>query len=160
MSSISFTEHRTLPEDTSELSVCLYEKSEEAVKSGVTDFYFGGAYGWDQFSFLVVLKLREKYPNIRLNLVLPCSNAEQTAKWKKKDKANFYRILSLADSVEYTSEHHFKGCMKLRNVSLVEYADICFCYFDPKRQRSGTAQTVRMAQKKGISIFNFWNLDK
>ncbi len=160
MSSISFTGHRTLPEDTSELSEYLYEKSEEAIISGVTGFYFGGAYGWDQFSFLVVLKLREKYPHIRLNLVLPCSNAEQTANWKEKNKAEFYRILSLADSVEYTSEHYFNGCMKLRNARLVEYADICFCYFDPKRQRSGTAQTVRMAQKKGIPIFNFWNLDK
>lgn len=160
MPSISFTGHRNLPEDTSELSEYLYEKSEETIKSGVTDFYFGGAYGWDQFSFFVALKLREKYPNIMLNLVLPCSNAEQTAKWKENDKAGFYRILSLADSVEYTSEHYFNGCMKLRNARLVKYADICFCYLDPKRQRSGTAQTVRMAQKKGIPIFNFWNKDK
>ena len=160
MSSISFTGHRTLPRDTSELSEYLYEKSEEAIISGVTDLYFGGAYGWDQFSFLVALKLRDKYLNIRLNLILPCSNDEQTANWKEKDKVNFYRILSLADSVEYTSEHYFKGCMKLRNVRLVEYADICFCYLDPKRNRSGTAQTVRMAQKKGIPIFNFWSEDK
>ena len=160
MPSISFTGHRTLPEDTSKLSEYLYEKSEEAIKSGVTDLYFGGAYGWDQFSFLVVLKLREKYPHIRLNLILPCSNNEQTENWSEKDKAEFRRILSLADSLEYTSEHYFNGCMKLRNARLVEYADICFCYLDPKRQRSGTAQTVRMAQKKGIPIFNFWNKDK
>ena len=89
MSSISFTGHRTLPEDTSELSECLYKKSEEAIISGMTDFYFGGAYGWDQFSFLVALKLRDKYPHIRLNLILPCSNAEQTANWKEKIKRNF-----------------------------------------------------------------------
>ena len=82
MSTISFTGHRNLPEDTNELSQSLYKKIEEAVKSGVTDFYFGGAYGWDLFSFLVVLKLCEKYPQIRLNLVLPCSNAEQTTNWK------------------------------------------------------------------------------
>ena len=160
MSSISFTGHRTLPKDTNELSQNLYKKLEEAIISGVTNFYFGGAYGWDQFSFLVMLKLREKYPHIRLNLVLPCSNAEQTANWKEKDKAEFYLILSLADSVEYTSDHYFKGCMKLRNASLVERADCCFCYLNSKRNRSGTAQTVRMAQKKGIPIFNFWNLDK
>ena len=160
MPSISFTGHRTLSKDTKELSQNLYKRTEEAIKSGVTDFYFGGAYGWDQFSFLVVLKLREKYPHIRLNLVLPCSNNEQTENWSEKDKVEFYRILSLADSVEYTSEHYFNGCMKLRNARLVEYADICFCYFDPKRQRSGTAQTVRMAQKKSIPIFNFWSEDK
>ena len=149
-----------MPEDTKELSQNLYKKLEESIISGVTDFYFGGAYGWDKFSFLVVLKLREKYLNIRLNLVLPCSNAEQTAKWSEKDKAEFYRILSLSDSVKYTSEHYFNGCMKLRNARLVKYADRCFCYFEPKRKRSGTAQTVRMAQKKGIPIFNFWDLDK
>ena len=160
MSSVSFTGHRILPENKSELSTCLYEKSEEAIISGVTNFYFGGAYGWDQFSFLVMLKLREKYPQISLNLVLPCSNEDQTANWKEKDKAEFYRILSLADKIEYTSDHYFKNCMKMRNARLVEYADRCLCYLNPKRQRNGTAQTVRMAQNKDIPIFNFWNIDK
>ena len=75
-----------------------------------------------------------------------------------KGKVEFYCILSLADKIEYTSEHYFKGCMKLRNARLVEYADICFCYLNFKRQISGTAQTVRMAQKRTYpySIFGTW----
>lgn len=158
MSSISFTGHRKISEDTAILSKRLYERLEEEIQNGVTDFYTGGAVGFDSESAAVVLKLREVYPNIKLHLILPCSNEEQTEKWSEEEKVEFYRILKLADSVEYTSEHYYNGCMKKRNARLVELADCCFCYWDG-RQRSGTGQTVRMAQKKNISIINFCELD-
>ena len=107
-----------------------------------------------------VLKLREVYPQVELHLILPCSNEEQTAKWTEEQKTEFYRILDFADSVEYTSERYYNGCMKVRNARLVELADFCFCFWDMSRQRSGTAQTVRMAQRKKIMIVNFFRSDR
>ena len=155
MSSISFTGHRKLSEDTAVLSQRLYKKLEEEINKGITDFNAGGAIGFDCISAAVVLKLRDVYPHIKLNLILPCSNKEQIEKWTDNEKTEFYRILKLADSVEYTSEHYYDGCMKKRNARLVELADCCFCYWDG-RQRSGTGQTVRMAQRKHILIVNFF----
>ncbi len=155
MKSICFTGHRKLSE-TETLSKRLYQSLEEAVKNGVSDFYAGGAVGFDTVSSALVLKLREVYPHIKLHLILPCPNEEQTENWSEEEKAEFYRILGLADGVEYTSEHFYKGCMKVRNARLVELADGCFCYWNPDRQRSGTAQTVRMAQKRKIMIVNFF----
>lgn len=157
MRSISFTGHRKLFGDSTSLSQSLYNRLEEEIHNGATDFNAGGAVGFDCISAAVVLKLREVYPHIKLHLILPCSNEEQTEKWSEKEKSEFYRILKLADSVEYTSEHFYKGCMKVRNARLVEIANCCFCYWDG-RQRSGTGQTVRMAQKKKIKIVNFFVL--
>lgn len=155
MKSISFTGHRKLSENTEILSKRLYKRLKEEILNGATDFNIGGAVGFDCLSATVVLKLREDYPHIKLNLILPCSNEEQTANWSEEEKAEFYRILKLADSVEYTSEHYYNGCMKKRNARLVELADCCLCYWDG-RQRSGTGQTVRMATKKNITVVNVY----
>lgn len=155
--SACFTGHRIFTGDTTNLETRLYDILERAIiKMTVADFYTGGAVGWDELAVRTVLKLREVYPHIELHLILPCSNEEQTAKWSTEQKTEFYRILGLADSVEYTSEHYYKDCMKVRNARLVELADFCFCFWDTNRQKSGTAQTVRMAQRKKIMIVNFF----
>lgn len=157
MKSACFTRHRKLSGDMADLAKRLYNLIEEnIISNGLTDFYTGGAVGWDTLAARTVLKLREIYPQIRLHLILPCSNDEQTEKWTEEQKTEFYRILGLADTVEYTSEYYYNGCMKVRNARLLELADCCFCYWNPNRQRSGTAQTVRMAQKKRITVINFF----
>lgn len=157
MGSISFTGHRKLTDDKAVISQRLYKRLEEEIQNGATDFNTGGAAGFDCVSAAVVLKLRNIYPYIKLNLILPCSNGEQTEKWTEEEKTEFYRILSLANTVEYTSEYFYKGCMKVRNARLIELADCCFCYWNTNKQRSGTGQTVRMAIKKKIKIVNVYN---
>ena len=155
MKSISFTGHRKLLGDISELKKTLYQRLEEEIKNEATDFNAGGAVGFDCMVAAIVIKLRDVYPHIKLHLILPCSNEEQTGNWSEDERAEFYRILKLADTTEYTSKHYYDGCMKRRNARLVELADCCFCYWDG-RQRSGTGQTVRMAIKKNIEVVNFY----
>lgn len=156
MKSASFTGHRHLSGDIKSLAEYLYNTLDHHIKyHGLSDFYAGGAMGWDTLAALTVIKLRNIYPHIRLHLILPCSNQEQTLKWSAKNKEIFYKILAQADSVEYTSNHYYNGCMKIRNARLVECADICFCYWNTNNFHSGTAQTVNMARKKHIDIINF-----
>lgn len=117
--SACFTGHRSFTGDTENLDTRLYDILErEIIKKNAADFYTGGAVGWDELSAQTVLKLHEVYPHIKLHLILPCSNEEQTAKWTKEQKTEFFRILDLADTVEYTSEHYYHGCMKVRNTVL------------------------------------------
>lgn len=144
-----FTGHRNLPRDLNVLEKRLYCELEKAIKElSITAFYNGAAVGWDIFSARVVLKLKKFYPQVKLHLILPCSPEEQTAGWSDEQRSDYMKILSAADSVEQTSEHYFDGCMKIRNARLVELADCCFCYYNSSKKRSGTGQTVRMAQKK------------
>ena len=156
--SVCFTGHRTIAENIETLSARLYALLERLVtEQKIMDFYTGGAVGWDALAALTVLKLRESYPEVKLHLVLPCPFEEQSAKWNEAQKQEHKRIASLADTKEFTSEHLGKTAMKIRNARLVELAsDYCICYWNPKHYRSGTGQTVRMAQKKGIEVINLF----
>ncbi|MGN0612852.1 MAG: SLOG family protein [Porcipelethomonas sp.] len=158
MKSACFTGHRILSGNITALDERLYNILERGINNlGLTDFYAGGAIGWDTLSAQTVLKLREIYPFIKLHLILPCSNEEQTIKWTQIQKDDFQIILSLADTVEYTAHHYYNGCMKVRNARLVECAtDCCFCFWNPVNKYSRTAQTVRMAHQKKIMIVNFY----
>lgn len=158
--SVCFTGHRTIAEDKETLSARLYVLLERLVtEKKVTDFYTGGAVGWDALAALTVLKLRESYPEVKLHLVLPCPFEEQSAKWNEAQKEEHKCIASLADTKEFTSEHLDKNAMRIRNARLVELAsDYCICYWNPKHYRSGTGQTVRMAQKKGIEVINLFEM--
>lgn len=157
--SVCFTGHRTIAEDKETLSARLYVLLERLVtEKKVTDFYTGGAVGWDALAALTVLKLRESYPEVKLHLVLPCPFEEQSAKWNEAQKEEHKCIASLADTKEFTSEHLDKNAMRIRNARLVELAsDYCICYWNPKHYRSGTGQTVRMAQKKDIEVINLFD---
>ena len=158
--SACFTGHRTIKADISTFSTLLSSVIERLITDkGVTDFYAGGAYGFDAVSAFSVLHLKENYPEVKLHLILPCSKEEQSRKWTAEQKAELEKLLGLADSVEYVSDRYYNGCMKARNARLVELAsDYCICYWNPKNFRSGTGQTVRMAQKKGIEVINLFEM--
>lgn len=157
MMSICFTGHREINDDINVLSQRLYQKLESAVMYGIYDFYCGGAIGWDTLAALTVIKLRKKYPHIKLHLVLPCPPDEQSHGWTKHQRSILYKTISAADTVEQVCPHYSCDCMKKRNARLLEHADFCLCYFDPDNYKSGTGQTVRMAHRKSIKLFNFWN---
>lgn len=151
--SVCFTGHRQVPFSI-ELNTRLRKTLVELIEDGAVDFYAGGAQGWDMLCARVVLALRVKYPGIRLHLVLPCPAEEQSRRWNSADQRLFNDIIRQADSVEVLSPHYYDGCMRRRNLRLVEKADCCVCYYSPARYASGTGQTVRLAEKKGINIIN------
>lgn len=153
-----FTGHRVLSENPKQLFGRLYAVLEKVVREkGITDFYAGGAVGFDMIAEKCVLRLRDAgNTDVKLHLVLPCSNEEQTRSWNAEQKYEFRCILQRADSVEYTSQMHTLDCMGRRNARLVEHASgLCICYYDIRR-KTGTAQTVSLAKKKGLEIINLF----
>ena len=125
-------------------------------EKGVTEYYGGGAIGWDMLCERIILMLKQKYPFIHLHLFLPCPPENQTEFWIKEDKDLYYKILAVADSVKVISPKYYKGCMKKRNEELVNEAEYCVCYYNEKRKVNGTGQTVRIAERKGIEIINLF----
>lgn len=153
MKSVCFTGHRNVKE-TAELKEHLLEQLVKLIGEGADVFYAGGAVGWDMLCERTVIELREKYPHIKLHLVLPCPAEEQTAKWNENDKREFMELLSAADMVEVCSKHYYDGCMRVRNKRLIDLADICVCCYNESNKRSGTGQTARMAERRHICIIN------
>lgn len=157
MNTVFFTGHRDYTFNFEESNRAVRLIAELVVKNEVLDFYAGGAQGWDMRFENMVLNIRDTFfSDVKLHLVLPCPPDEQTANWDIDDKDEYQRILEAADSVEIVSPHYDKSCMKKRNQRLAELGDVCVCYYNEKRTRSGTGQTVRMAEKMGKEIINIY----
>lgn len=151
MKTCCFTGHRIM-KITPELVQGLRDAIIEVIGKGVTEFYNGGAIGFDMFAAETVIDLKAVYPDIKLHLLLPCPTQEQIKGWNMSQIARYEKILKAADSVTVVSDHYTKECMKRRNQRLVELADCCICYCT--NRRSGTGQTMRIAEEKGIKILN------
>ena len=81
---VCFTGHRELPaDDLPEISKHLEDALITLIEQGYHYFGAGGALGFDTLAAQSVLRLRERYPQIRLILVLPCLN--QTRGWPQED---------------------------------------------------------------------------
>lgn len=146
-----FTGHRELPtENLPEISKRLEDTLLTLIEQGYCYFGAGGALGFDTLAAQTVLRLRERYPQIRLILVLPCLN--QTRGWQQADVDIYEELKRRADKVTYTSESYFRGCMQKRNRHLVDNSSVCICFLAEKT--GGTFYTVNYASYCGLTIIN------
>ena len=146
--SCSFTGHRYIPK-TQEMITLVKEKVRSLVKEGYTEFYNGGAIGFDMLCALIVIELKKEY-DISLNLLLPCE--DQAEKWSDGYKKTYRYIIDNADSVEYISKEYTPGCMQKRNRALVDKCDLLIAY--EQKGFGGTFYTVSYAKKQGKMIIN------
>ena len=122
----------------------------QLINDGVIYYGTGGALGFDTVAALTIIRMRKKYPNIKLILVLPCK--DQTKGWNNPEVEMYNYILSQADKVVYTSENYYAGCMHKRNRHLVDNSAYCICF--KNKASGGTAYTVDYAVKNGLNVYN------
>ena len=154
MRDVCFTGHRNIKKE--QYHEKLHDTLEELINAGSDMFYAGGAAGFDTLAAQTVLELKVMYPWITLVLILPCSPEEQSAMFPDFQRDVYYDILRSADRVELVSPHYTADCMKKRNQALIDRAEICVCCYNEHLYKSGTGQTVRMAEKKGITVINLY----
>ncbi len=146
-----FTGHREIPaEKYMYIKGRLDEELERLIKNGIRVFCAGGAKGFDTVAAMSVLAAKERYPEIKLSLILPC--ADQAEHWSEIDKLNYEEIKRRADEVTILRDHYTRFCMQQRNRALVDSASVCICYLE--KSTGGTAYTVNYAKKSGIKIIN------
>ena len=144
-----FTGHRVIgAEARTAIRESLKREIINAINDGVTVFIAGGALGFDMLAAETVISLKKDF-QIQLVLYLPCRNHNML--WGEGDRLRFDNIMSMADEIYYVTQEEYKdGCMKKRNLAMVEASDMCIAYI--KSQHSGTAQTIKMAEAKSIEI--------
>jgi len=146
-----FTGHRNISSGQYCTVFSAVEKTvEELIKQGYLYFAAGGALGFDTIAASAVLKLRKRFPNIKLILVLPC--LVQTKGWSKEDIEVYEDIKQQADEVIYTSQKYTRGCMHKRNRYLVDNSSTCVCYLT--EDKGGTFYTVNYAKKNKLTVVN------
>jgi uncharacterized phage-like protein YoqJ len=119
----------------------------DSVREGFDTFISGGARGIDTWAGCIVTELKQQY-FIRLICVIPFP--EHGAKFTGRDKFDYGHMLKNADKIIYSSESYVKDAMKIRNQTMVDMSGKLIAVMtDPA---SGTGQTVRYAERKGIAI--------
>ena len=152
--SACFTGHRDIdPSRVPAIREKLREIIISCIEDGYTDFYNGGARGFDLMCAEEVMKLKGAYPDIRLHIIIPCSN--QTRGWREEDVLRYERITSLADEVKCLSPFYFNGCMQIRNRYMVDNSSLVIAYLE--RATGGSAGTVRYAEEKGKEAVNIFD---
>ena len=150
-----FTGHRAISQGkVGEVTKLVRQQIYAHAAEGYTHFLCGGAVGFDTIAAVQVLRVKAGGAPIRLTLALPCR--DQTALWKDTELLRLYqRIKGSADEIIYVSDLFHEGCMRERNQFMVDSSSACIAYFNGSRQ-GGTAQTVRMAEKKNIPVVNIF----
>lgn len=149
--SCSFTGHRTIPHaEESAIRSRLAQTVFQLYREGYRAFIAGGALGFDTIAAEVVLALKPKLTEISLILVLPCG--DQADRWREDDRARYEALKEKADEVICLAPTYFDGCMQARNRYMVDASSACIAYMT--RPYSGAGQTVRMAERAGLRVFN------
>ena len=152
--SACFTGHRDIdPSRVPAIREKLREIIISCIEEGYTDFYNGGARGFDLMCAEEVMKLKGEYPDIRLHIIIPCSN--QTRGWSEEDVLRYEKITFLADEVKCLSPFYFNGCMQIRNRYMVDNSSLVIAYLE--RATGGSAGTVRYAEEKGKEAVNIFD---
>ncbi len=154
----AFTGHRYISsEHKAGLSELLLRAINYAYDRGCTDFYAGGALGFDTAAAKEVIRFRMQHRDVRLVILVPWLG--QSEKWSPAQRDTYDYILSVADEVVYIAQDYYDGCIRERNMRLVENAEMVIAYVH--RSYSGAAQTVRMAKSRGIDVYNlYYKLDE
>lgn len=150
-----FTGHRVIAKkDLGTITYNVEQMTEALIRLGIKNFLCGGAIGFDTLAGFTVIELRERYPNVRLLLILPCR--DQDAKWTPAQKATYRKLLCGADEIHYITDKYNDICMLQRNRYMIEHSLCCIAYLT--RPYGGTAYTVRLAKEQNMVVHNLAEL--
>lgn len=148
---VGFTGHRDLSPSQTELAANKLRKTiDELIDLGATDFYAGGALGFDTIAARAVLARKNSGANIRLHLLLPFPGQEKS--WSMANRSAYKAIFDQADSAEFFCDKYVPGVYHLRDRAIVERSDLIVAYLN--KESGGTAYTVSLAQKLDRKIIN------
>lgn len=143
---VCFTGHRKIIHKN--LEERIIDVISTLAEDGFLYFLTGGAYGFDTVAARCVLRAKEKYPDIKLIIVLPCRD---NVKFSSDDI--YYKIMNSADKVVCLSEKYYRGCMHVRNKKMVDESSVCVSYLY-NCESGGTAFTVNYAKRMGLTVVN------
>ena len=147
---VAFTGHRTY--DRSH-DAHILEAVERLVEEGARTFRVGMAEGFDLAAAMVVLSLKQRCADIRLELYIPWP--EFSHRFSTSNRRLYDQIVKSADSVTYVAESYSHGLFYERNRRMVEGADRVVAWWDGGA--SGTGYTVRYARKLGVAVENLFD---
>lgn len=114
----------------------------------VKHYITGMALGVDQWAAEAVLELKEKYPEVTLEMALPCET--QAVNWTKQQRKRYFSIAERSDIETMLQRAYTTNCMNKRNRYMVSNSQIVLAVWNGKF--GGTGHTVNFAKRLGREI--------
>lgn len=122
-------------------------------EKNVKTFITGMALGIDTWSALIVLKLKEQYPDLKLIAAVPCQN--HSDKWTKESRDQWQYIIDRCNEVVYVSnEPYTKWCMQKRNEWMCNNSDYVIAVWDESSGGTGNCVKYAIKTEKEITYIN------
>jgi len=124
----------------------------QVCNAGCRAFYCGMAEGVDLWCGEIVLELKETYePSLEIFPVVPYFSQPDSMCPANKDR--YRRIMEAAKERFLVSRAYNKSCFQRRNRFMVDSCDALIAVIREDHLWSGTAQTVRYAEKRNKQVF-------
>ena len=100
----------------------LKNKLKNAIKNGYELFLLGFDLGIDIWAAKLILDLKKKYPQIKVEAAIPFE--EQASDWRKKDMDKYFNLLFECDIVTYVNKRYTPNCINERNCYMVKRSNL------------------------------------
>lgn len=145
-----FTGHRPqkLRRPIDDIKVDLENEILKAVSDGYTTFITGMAYGTDIWAGNIVVRLKDRFPDLKLIAAVPFP--EYSENWDTDWKARYDRLLSAADLVKIIAPEYSESAYQIRNQWMVDHSSKVIAVYDGGA--GGTRNTINYARKNGVFV--------
>lgn len=148
------TGHRNIPpEQLTSVEQALQEEIEAAIADGYRHFISGFAMGTDMIFARLVLKAKERFPDVTLEAALPYPG------WLDNRCPGDRALLAQCERIQAHSERYSSRCFSTRNRYMVHTCPRVIVVYDG-RETGGTANTLRYATylERDIRLVEFEGL--
>ena len=132
-----------------ELKERLESEIEKAINKGYKNFISGMALGVDLWAAEIVLKLKDKYPDIELYCAIPYKT--QSIAWSKEYRERYMTCIHRCKKYEIISPFYIRDCFFKRNMYMVDRSSLVIGVSDSP-PTGGTAHTINYAKRNNRDI--------
>ena len=145
-----FTGHRPqkLSRPVDDIKVDLENEILQAIKDGYTTFITGMAYGTDIWAGNIVVRLKDRFPDLKLIAAIPFP--EFSENWDEEWREKYEKLLCAADHVKTISDSYSEAAYQARNQWMVDHSSKVIAVYDGCT--GGTRNTIQYARKNGVFV--------
>lgn len=116
-----------------------------SIEDGYDYFISGMALGVDTWAAEAVLEMKEEFPNIKLEVAIPCAGQEK--RWRKEAQERYSNIVKKADIIYHVSTEVYQSWLMIkRDEYMIDSSDRVIAVYDGTP--GGTQKTFDYGIKK------------
>ena len=144
-----------------DISEKLKEAIENEIINGYRHFIMGSHGNFDNFCLNACRKLRKKYPDIEIEVILTSRKQLETFYIDKESGIETYSPYKDVKTFLYEIDDvYFKRQITESNQKMINECDTLICYVNKKKTYSGAKYAYNYAKRKGLRIVNLYDESK